>query len=451
MTRTITKGIITLPESPAAGSGRRAIAWCFLFLCSVVYVVHGIHDERLLLRSLDFKTLYGCARCLTHGCDPYDSDQVYKAYMDGGGEPGKDLPAFRPHEPVYMPPALAMMTPFTILRWQAADRVWLCFSTAVFLIGVWLIASFSVPEAPLISAAGIGLLLLGNTMPFMLAQPAQLVSGLCAIAVWCFLQKRYEGLGVVSLAVALAFKPHVAGLVWLYFLLAREYRRRAVHVLVVTVLLCVPGIAWMSLAHASSGWLHEMRANLAALSAPGQTNYPGPSNPGAGNLASLQSIVSTIYDNPHFFMPFSRAVGVGMLVVWLIAFYKAGASRNRDTLGLASVVLISMLPIYHRDYDIGLLLLIFPAAAMLQRNGGAGGRSVALATVLAMVPAAHDFQVLALRFLIKPRHLHLGPAGTIIWLRSVSWAVLLLALLYLACFYSFSRQKETPGAMSASI
>jgi hypothetical protein len=420
---------------PIARRGWRiGAAYFILILFCLVYVIRGRHDERLLLRSLDFKTLYGCARCLTHGCDPYDSDQIYQAYLDGGGEEGKNIPAFRPHEPVYMPPALAMMTPFTLLRWQAADRLWLCFSTGVFLLGVWLIASISMRYAPLTSAIGIGILLIGSSMPFMLAQPAQLITGLCAISMWCFHQGRFRVAGTLCLAVALAFKPHVAGFLWLYLMLSKAYRKDALRVLIATIVICIPGVIWASVKPASSHWLSEMRANVAILSLPGNANDPSLLNPDSYNIVGLQSILSVIWHDPHIFVPAAHAAGIVLLVFWLLVYARSQPSRQRDYLALASIVLISTLPVYHRDYDMGLLLLIYPATATLRQKEDWQSRAVAFLTPVLMIPASHDFSVLANRFILHRHFPHLGAIGTIFWLRSVSWAVLLLSLLYLGCF-----------------
>ena len=430
---------------------RPKVAIIILMICSAVYISRGIHDERTLLRSLDFKTLFGCARCMTHGCDAYKSDDVYQAYIDGGGEPGKDIPAFRPHEPVYPPSALALMTPFTLFRWQTADRVWLCLSTGCFLLGVWLIASLAMRDAPIMTASGVGLLLLGSTMAFMLAQPAQLISGLCAITVWCFLEKRFQFVGVLCLSVALAFKPHVAGLLWLFFLLSRTHRKQAWRVLFTAVIVCLPGFIWTSTMNASAHWLSEMQTNIQVLSQVGATNDPGPFNHISDNVIGLQSLISFIRDEPRFYIPVAYAIGAVLLLAWLIAFLRSRPSRNNDYLALASILLISMLPVYHRDYDLGLLILIFPAAAALAKSGGRRGQVVAVLSVLAMVPIGHNFALWINHFLVHPRYPHLGVIGTIFWLRSATWAVAALSLIYLACFYWFSQRDAAGEAISAAI
>jgi hypothetical protein len=206
---------------------RQLVASLILLICGVAYAARGYYQQEHRYHSYDFKTIYGSARCLLKGCDPYDSQQILAAYLQAGG-PGDDLRPFRPHEPVYLPSALSLMTPFALLPWRLAQVLWLAMSTGIFLLGAALIGRLCLPLSPVLSALGIGFLLLSGTMLIMLAQPAQLTVGLCAIAVWCLLQRRYIPVGVLCFVVALVFKPHVTGWVWLYFVLsAGEYRRQA--------------------------------------------------------------------------------------------------------------------------------------------------------------------------------------------------------------------------------
>ena len=432
-------------------SNRRALcAWFVLLSCCAFYVLRGYHDERTLLRSNDFKTVYGASRCLLKGCDPYDSAQALHAYLDGGGPSGEIFPSFRAHEVIYMPSALALLTPLEFLRWRMADRIWLALSTGIFVAGCLLIAGLCFRLAPLTSAMGIGMMLIGSTKPVMLAQPEQLSSGLCAIAVWCFFARRHQWLGTICFAIALAFKPHAVGLIWLFFLLCTEYRPRALRVLVATILISLPGFVWMSVMPASSHWLHEVRANVAALSQHGMTNDPGPANPRAVDLVGLQNMLSLVRDDPRSYNSVTYAVCGLLIVAWWVALQRFPPSLERDYLGLAVIALISMLPVYHRDYDVGLLIVIFPGLAMLASRVGGLGLAASAITLLAWIPLAHDFQVVAFRFVI-PRLPTLGVWETLFWLRSVSWASLLLAFVYLGCFIRMALRSSNDSKLESTL
>ncbi len=431
--------------------GWRTAAACFiLVVCVVFYVVRGYHDERTLLHSLDFRTVYGASRCLLKGTNPYDSEQAFMAYVEGGGPPATKLPPFQPHEVVYLPSALAMITPLGAMQVDRAISVWLALSTSIYVLGVLLIGSLCLRIAPLTSAIGIGLLLLGSTKPVMLGQPEQLSSGMCAIAVWCFLTRRFEWLGVTCFAVALAFKPHVVGLIWLFFLLCREYRSIALRVLLATLILCAPAVVWISVVPASAHWLHDVGSNVAALSQHGMTNDPGPANPSAPNLVGLKDLLSLMRDDPHFYTPVTYIFCGLLLGAWFLALRRFQPSKQRDYLALAAMALLSMLPVYHRDYDVGLLIVMFPGLAVLAKRGGRLGIGAAAITLLAWIPLAHNFQVVAEKYVIP--HLHgVSAWETFFWLRSVSWASLLLTLVYLGCFYWLSQQQAPSTATSDSI
>ena len=433
-------------EVTATFSRRRvAVAWLILAACALVYVVRGYHDQRLTLQSMDFKTVYGSARCMLKGCDPYDSEQIATAYLHAGGV-ADDMRAFRPHEPVYLPSALAVSSPFALLPWAPAHLLWLAVSTGVFLIGAAVIASLSFRYAPLISAVGIGLLLLTSTMLMMLAQPAQLAIGLCAIAVWSLLEDRSRTIGILCFATALTFKPHVTGLVWLYFALSKgRYRRQALRILVVTVLLSLPGVLWASLMPASRHWLHEISANVAALSLQGMVNDPGPANPEATGFTNLQSIFCLMRDEPGFYNRAAEMMGMLFLGAWGIAFVRMAPSRERDYLGIAAMTCISFLPIYHRDYDTGLLLLVFPAFAMLVRAGSWRRNSAAGVTLVALPMLTHLFHTFVI--------LHVLPGlqaprlwQTIFWLRPVALWMTVLASFYLGCFLVPPKRKPAGAA-----
>jgi len=348
---------------------QQSAAVAILLICGFVYAARGYYQQQRDLHSYDFKTIYASTRCLMKGCDPYDSQQIFRIFLEAGGT-SDDLRPFRPHEPVYLPSALAMVAPFALLPWGPAHLLWLAVSTGTFLLGVALISRLCLSISALCSSFAIGFLLISSAQLVMLAQPVQLAVGLCAIAVWCMLERRYACAGILCFAVALVFKPHVTGLVWLYFLISGgDYRKNAFRILIATVLISLPGFLWASAAPASSHWMREIPANLSALSAPGMTNDPGPLNPDVHYLANLQTVISVFRDDPHFYNGLTYALGAALAVLWLVPVFTMCPSRERDYLALASIVCISFLPTYHRSYDTCLLLLVFPAFALLTSRG----------------------------------------------------------------------------------
>jgi hypothetical protein len=409
-----------------------------LLICGFVYAARGYYQQEHELHSYDFKTIYASARCLIEGCDPYDSQQIFGAFLEAGGA-GDDLRPFRPHEPVYLPSAIALVAPFALLSWGPAHLLWLAISTGTFLLGVALIGRLCLPVSPLWSALAIGFFLLTSTMLMMLAQPAQLTAGLCAIAVWCLLEGRCLWGGVLCLAVALVFKPHVTGFVWLYFLIsAGGYRKQAIRALVIAVLISLPGFIWASAMPASSHWMREIPANLQALASPGMTNDPGPLNRDVHYLAHIQTIISVFRDDPSFSNGVAHILGALLLGLWLVPVFRMRPSKERDYFALASIVCISMLPTYHRSYDACILLLIFPAFALLTTRG-VWLRWWALGfTLIPIVLLRETWAHFASHHLMRM----IGGTGpipawqTVLLLRPAAIGCCLLAIFYLASFYA---------------
>ncbi len=421
-------------KSFAPEGWRSTVGWLILVLCSLVYVVRGFHDERLALHCRDFKTVYAGARCLLQGCDPYDSQQLLNVYTEAGGPANDDIP-FHPHESIYTPSGLALLTPFAALRWQAAEQVWLIFSTGIFLLGSLLIAGLCLRISPLASAVGVGFLLLTSTTLIMLGQPSQLTIGFCAIGVWCLLEDKYPWAGIVCFALSLTLKPHVAGALWLYFALcAGRYRRQAFRIFAATILISLTGVLWASLMPASSHWTHEIQANIAGITARGMPGDPGPADPGATSIAGLQTILSLFRDQPAFYNRTAQVIGLVLLAFWLVPVLRMRASQERDYLALASMACLSLLPIYHREYDTRILLLTFPAFALLMRSRLPVRIATASVAALAMVLITHNFiNFVTAQVLPKLGPLSLG--GTIFWLRPVAVWTTVLTLFYLGCFY----------------
>jgi hypothetical protein len=414
-----------------------------LLICGGVYAVRGAYEQEHQLHSYDFKTIYGSARCLIQGCDPYDSQQIYTAFVKAGG-PGDDLRPFRAHEPVYLPSALAIVAPFALLPWGPAHVLWLALSASAFLLGVALIARLCLPISPMLSALAIGFLLLSNTMLMRLAQPVQLTAGLCAIAVWCLLEGRYLRTGVLCFAFALVFKPHVTGFVWLYFLISGgDYRKHALRILIAAFLISLPGFAWASAMPASSHWMRELPANLNALSAPGMTNDPGPLNRDVHYLTQIQAVISVFLNDPGVYNRMAHAMGAVLMGLWLAPVLLMRPSKERDYLALASIACISLLPMYHRSYDACILLLIFPAFAVLTSRGTRLRGLTLLFTFVPLVLLRQVWDDFANHHLV-PIFATAGPLRPwqiVLLQRPVPVGCSLLAIFYLASFYA-AMQRE---------
>jgi hypothetical protein len=214
----------------------------------------------------------------------------------------------------------------------------------------------------------------------------------------------------LCLAISLTIKPQETGLVWLYFLLAGGvYRRRALQTLLATIAISLPAVLWVW--HVSPHWLAEWHANLAVFSAHGGINDPGPASTGGHGLAmviSLQSLLSVFWDDARVYNPVSYLVCAPLLIAWAVITLRFRATPSRAWLALASIAALSMLPVYHRQYDSKLLLLTVPACVMLWAEGGLR-KWLALTVTATGLVLTGDLTWAILLGLIN--HLHLDSTG----------------------------------------
>jgi len=376
-------------DDAKAGKARRD-GLLLLLLGAVVFVLFGVALENSATApAADFRALYYPARTLVYNSDPYLVSQVEPIYQaDRANFPGDNWKSLQiATQNVYPPTAFTFMFPFAVLPWGPAHILWIIFTVAGILFASGLIWKIGGDYAAIASGALIGLFLLNSELLVISANAAGIVVSLCVVAVICFLRNRFVLLGVVCLAISLTIKPQETGLVWLYFLLAGGVLRRyAWQTLLAAVAISLPSVLWVW--HVSPHWLQEWRVNLAAFSAHGAMNDPGPASSGGHGLAmviSLQAILSVIRDDPHFYNLGSDLICMPLVLVWGFITLRRRASVSRAWVALASIAAITMLPVYHRQYDSKLLLLTVPACVLLWAEGGLIGRLAILINTAAFV------------------------------------------------------------------
>lgn len=422
-------------------SRERKDSLTLLLLGCLVFLLLGFALESVVPGPMsDFKAVFYAARCIIHHQDPYANGEILRAYLaDGGTFPTDPVIAHSVRRAILvcinLPTGLFVIAPFALLPWASAHLLWLALMAASLLLAAFLMWSLAADLSPLPAGALVAFVLINSEVVMIIGNAAAIAIGLCIVAVWCFLKDRFVAAGVVCMALSLLLKPHDAGLVWLYFLLAGgAYRRRALLTLALVAILAVPAVLWVS--HVAPHWLPELNANLAEASARGDLNDPGPTSLGAhtlGMIVSLQTVVSYFYDNPQVYNPVTYLICAPFLLAWAVFTLRAPATPQRAWLALASIAALSLLPVYHRQYDTKLLLLTVPACALLWSQGGKL-KWAALFITLGAFFATGDLPW-AVLFAVFP-HLHIattGTSGRIVMALQVFPVP--LALLFMAAFY----------------
>jgi len=387
---------------------------------------------------LDFKGVYYEARCLLQHSDPYKPGEPLRAYLAEAGERATPPVGLRQAltRDLYLPTAFIFTAPFAMLPLESAQVLWMILTAISLVVAGFLTWNLGANYAPVISGGLICLVLANSEALFATGNPAGVAVGLCVVAVWCFLKKRFVWVGVLCLAISLAIKPHDAGLVWLYFLIVDGvYRKRALQSLVVAAVFGLAAIVWVT--PISPHWMQELHSNLLADSVPGGPCDSGPTS-STGRTVSmvidLQSVVAVFRDDPLIYNLVSYLVCGALLLAGAVRTLRSRISQRKTWLALAAIAPLTMLVTYHRPLDAKLLLLAVPACAMLWAEGARIGRIAFLVTTTAIV-ATSDLPLII--FLAFTRNIPLstvslsGQMLTVALMRPVPLILLAMGIFYL--------------------
>ncbi len=364
-----------------------------LLLGCLFFAAVGFMWERTsAMGPSDFKETLTGARCLLEHRDPYQPDQLWAVYLAHGGGLPSDTNQARTLRLVVsyytnLPTTLVLVAPLALLPWGQAMALWMFLIAACFIAACFCVWSLCAESAPRLSGALIFILMANSGLLLATGNTAGLVVGLAVISVFSFLRERFVPAGIACLAVALIIKPHDAGPIWLYFLLAGGVqRKRSLKAAALAIVLALPAVLWVS--HLVPHWLPEYRSNLLATMSPGGRDYPSPNTAGAmgvGMTINLQAALSLIRDDPNFCNSITYAVCGVLLLLWSIKTLRAHFTPRQACLALAAVSAFTMLPLYHRTYDARLIVLAVPACAILWKEHRAPGRWAIALTLAAIV------------------------------------------------------------------
>src|SRR5208282_2086037 len=90
--------------------------------------------------SSDFVPVYTGARCLLHGCNPYDTSQLELQYFQAGGRRA-EMPAWDHEIPIYPPSIFLILSPLALLSFPVARLLWFLLIGCLFVTSAGLIMS----------------------------------------------------------------------------------------------------------------------------------------------------------------------------------------------------------------------------------------------------------------------------------------------------------------------
>jgi len=280
---------------------------------------------------VDFKAVYFASRCVLRGVNPYDPEQFLRVYQEEGGDHAEDSAMERSvvTTDINLPTGLIAITPFGLLPWKIARVLWVGLLALGLVAASFMIWRQAANYAPLISASILCMFLWTSIMLVGVGNTAGLVVTLAVIAVCLFLSNRLIWLGIICLSIGLLIKPHDVGFIWLYFLLSSGVnRKRAWRVLLLSALLGLPGVLWMS--RVAPHWPANLQHNIDATAVQGDINDPGPKSASAYSadfIVDLRTVLSVLWDNPHFYGLTSVAIVGPFILTWILLVF-----RTRDNI-----------------------------------------------------------------------------------------------------------------------
>jgi Glycosyltransferase family 87 len=369
----------------------------------------------------DFVPVYEGARCLLRGCNPYGSGEL-----------------------LYPPSTLFVLSPLALLKYPVAWSIWFVLSGVLFVAAVFLILSLC-PSRHRWLATGLGAVLLaGSSLLLVLGQPSAFAVSLVGIGVYFFLQGRRLPVAAVLITLSLAVKPQIGGLIILYLFFRGVHRRYAALSMAgaLAILFC-GGLILM--AHPQSAdWVADLRTNLSKAAAPGATDDPRPSNQQASAALNLQTVTSIFFNDEKVFNDVAYAIFGMLLAVWVVAVMRMNPNLNNHLLSIGALTVLTLMPVYHRNYDSRFLLLAIPGTLIVFERRRILGAFLCVLTALATVSIQHWVQL----FLQADGMLHTvqrNKALLVLLLRESDIRLLLLFSLYMVTLF------DIPDAISGEV
>jgi hypothetical protein len=420
----------------------------WLVLCISALIFFAVGEHRVFHSSNDFVPAYTGARCMLHGCNPYDTSQLEQQFSYGGGR-ANELPSWDIDVPVYPPSTFLVLCPLALLQFPVARLLWFLLNSCLFVTSVVLILSICPPSHRWLATILGSLVLATSGILLVLGQPAVCAISLVVIASYLFLRGRLLPLGSFLFMLSLAIKPQIGGLIVLYFLAQKtEWRYAAVALAGALAILLSAGLI-LHLRPGSADWPSTLRGNLTATLSPGGSADPRPTNQQSIGDTNLQALTSIFFTDAPRFNAVAYAVFLALFAALIVAVLRTNPAPEIHFLSLAALSVLTLTPVYHRFYDTRLLLLTIPAVLTVYQKRRLLGALIAVLTLLAIISIQYRMQIFLLQraewqFVLPNKLLF------ILLLRQQNLELLILFSLYLFAIFSIRFTSPPPDFLPRS-
>jgi Glycosyltransferase family 87 len=421
---------------------RRNLPILLVCLAALYYLAAGTYKASHF--SADFIPVYGGARCIAVGCnsyDPFNPPERLAEAIRARGNPAR----MRPLALLYPPSTLLVLSPLCLLPFPVAAVLWALLGGTLLLAAIGLVLS-ACPRDYFWVASILACVFLVGDSPSLLGtgNPATFACALAVAGAMLFLRNRHIPLAVLLLTVSLATKPQIAGFIVLYFLVRKIHWRSAALSMGASVTILLAACLILQARPVSRDWLPMLRAKIAESVQPGQVDDPTPANVKYLDLVNLQTITGSFVSNPKIYNAVAWAIFLALVAIWIFAVRATDAGRMDHFFALPPLLVLTLLPVYHRGCDDLLLILALPMILrVMQRHrvlGGVTAAATALPHILDVVMPRITYLIgrfWNMQDVLKHKVLF------ILLLRHQCLVLLLLFGLYVAAMYAVQTAPDT--------
>ena len=415
------------PDNTAARY-KRILLWILFLLAAAEFVWRG--PRRYFSDPSTWNDLsqnYTASKLWLKGQSPADP-RNFVVLWKKEGRSRLDVDDIRTH---LAPPlgGLVVLAPVAALPWRAAKIVWMALLLASFaatVLALVITSGFRWNELRTLAFVAACLALAPFQTGMASGNTSVLVIGLCVVAIWAAQGTNDVSAGILF-GLACAVKPQIGAFLVLYYLLRRRWKLFAT-ALAFTIVLNF--VAALYLQMHSTSWVQDYVHNAKGFVTANHIDDFTTENPARFTLINLQVPLYSITGQSSSANLLSFAI-VGLLIcAWIYWLLKKRDSVS-ESLALAAISVVALLPVYHRFYDAALLAL---PLCWCMANLAGPTRRIAMPSLLLMtpflLPAAAALQQLAVRGRIS------SSVSSSWWWNDLimpheTWALLLLFLVLL--------------------
>jgi hypothetical protein len=397
-------------------SSHRRVPWTRVAAFILLLLAVAEFSGRGLVRGLrsggdfnDFLSPYVQSRAWVSGADPYSPKSLVDFWPEGApkfeflhheAENGTLL-VNRGMPTAYTPSCLLLVAPFSFLPWLVATKLWLLFSSLLLVGWIFLLIpqDWDWYETRSLTFLALALALAPLHTGLATANPAIPAAALGGIGV-CLLRRSHAAITAALLGVSIILKPQI-GLCFLIFAVVKGCWRTAIWAMGGVTAATLLAILRMQVSH--TNWIASYVVDNRALFSGGMLTDFTASNPTRWGLINAQLLAYTFLGNRSAANEAAWLIFITLGFLWLFWAVRSVSGADDPLLDLAAMLVLSLLPIYHRFYDA--VVLIVPLAWILKewhRQHAFTRLGVSFALAPFLVPGGTLLEVLQSKGRIPP-------------------------------------------------